>query len=284
MQRALRQPDLITPETNLTHWLRGRWRAASGAGQMIKALRVSMACLAVGLAVTAYRLERLPLSLSTLAAVFCITCATMLQNDWRDRYHDIKKGKSFASDHPRIFLLFLLSVWCACCLSVGVIALQNGTLALLLAAMALAGLVYSETRKIPWTPVFLTAVTSASPALLPATVAADAAPALRLFAAAALLIFGREILKDLADKPFDDGHKWTIPLAYGNRTAKWLAIVSVIGGCLVAALISPLAIAGILPAGMGAVLSRRNLSLATAKRWLDVGTALALLVLAGFPP
>jgi hypothetical protein len=284
MQRAVRQPDLIAPETTLRHRLGRRVQAAPRMGQIIKALRLSMACLAVGLAVTAFRLTRLPLSLSPLAAVFCITCATMLQNDWRDRYHDIKKGKTFASAHPRIFLLLLLSVWSACCLLVGAIALQNAGPALLLAAMAVAGLIYSETRKIPWAPIILTAITSASPAFLPATLAADASRTLPLFAAAALLVFGREILKDLADEKFDAGHKWTIPLAYGDRTAKWLAMLSVVGGCLIAAIISPLVVAGIFLAAIGVVLFWRNISPATAKSWLDTGVAVALAVLVTFPP
>jgi 4-hydroxybenzoate polyprenyltransferase len=86
--------------------------------------------------------------------------------------------------------------------------------------MALAGLLYSEVRKIPWTPISLSALTSGSPAFLPSTLRADAAEMWPLFAAASLLMFGREILKDLEDETIDQGYKWTIPVAYGERATE----------------------------------------------------------------
>ncbi len=248
------------------------------------ALRMTMACLAVGLAVSAFRLARLQLSVLALASVFCIFCAARLQNDWRDRYQDVKRGKSFAFAHAKLFLLCLLSCWAVCCLLVGAVALQNGPLALLLAAMGLAGLLYSETRKLPWVPILISAITSASPAFLPSTLEPDMDRMLPLFAAAALYIFGREILKDLEDVRFDEDYKWTIPLAYGDRIARRLAVVSVAGACISVATISSLAVAGILAAAIGLVLFCRNISLGTTMNWLDAGAALVILALVAFPP
>ena len=107
---------------------------------------------------------------------------------------------------------------------------------------------------------------------------------LPLFGAAALLVFGREILKDVEDEEIDGGYKWTIPLAYGNRAARmarhvvhrwrmrrrrnhfsfppWRVLCSRVlalcwsGGTL-------------LPPPM---------------KWLDAGAALVIIALAAFPP
>lgn len=243
-----------------------------------------MACLAVGLTVAAFRLAKLEPPVIALAAVFCIACAARLQNDWRDRFHDRKKGKTLASAHPWAFVLGVLASWSVCCLLVAVIAVQSATLALVLAALALAGMIYSETRAVPWLPISLSAAASAAPALLPSALQGGTVQMLPLFGAAALLVFGREILKDIEDEGVDGGYKWTIPLAYGNRTAKWLVVASVAGGCAVAAIISPLAIAGVALAVTGIVLVWRNAAPAATMRWLDAGAALVIIALAVFPP
>ena len=246
-------------------------------------LRTSMACLAVGLAASAFRLAKLPIPLSILAPVFFIFCAARLQNDWRDRYQDRKRGKTFASSHQRLFLLCLLSCWAVCCSLIVIVALHNVLSGLLLAAMALAGLLYSETREIPWLPISISAIASASPAFLPSTLEPNAERMLPLFAAAALLIFGREILKDLEDKRFDGDYKWTIPLAYGDQAAKRLAIASIAGACVAVATISPLAIGGVLVAGIGLTLFYRDTSPAATMNWLDMGAALVIATLVTFP-
>ena len=247
-------------------------------------LRTSMACLAVGLAASAFRLAKLQISLSILASVFFIFCAARLQNDWRDRYQDRKRGKTFASSHQRIFLSCLLACWAVCCLLIVIVASRSATSALLLSAMALAVLLYSETRKIPWLPISLFTITCASPAFLPSTLESNTERMLPLFAAAALFIFGREILTDLRDKEFDRTYKWTIPVAYGDRAAKWLAIISIAGACIAVATISPLVIAGILVAGMGLTLFCRDTSPTRTTNWLDGGAALVVAALVTFPP
>jgi len=250
---------------------------------MRHALRLSMACLAVGLTVAAFRLAKLAPPLAILAAVFCIFCAARLQNDWRDRFHDIKKGKTLASAHPRLFLLGVVASWGVCCMLVAAIAVQSAASALALAAIILAGVAYSETRGVPWLPICLSAGASAAPAFLPSA-QGGIAPMLPLFGAAALLVFGREILKDMEDEEFDGGYKWTIPLAYGNQAARRLAISSIAGGCVVVATISPLAVAGVVLAAGGILLVWRNASPAVAMKWLDTGAALVIAALAAFPP
>ncbi|MBN9511047.1 MAG: UbiA family prenyltransferase [Alphaproteobacteria bacterium] len=248
------------------------------------ALRGSMAYLAVGLAVSAFRITKVPLSFSALAAVFCVFCVARLQNDWRDRHHDIGKGKLLATERPVLFLTGLLAAWMVCGALIAATATHHLQTALLLCAMALAALLYSETRRLQWVPISLSALTSASPVFLPATVEPGAQWMLPLFAAAALLIFGREILKDLEDRRIDGGYKWTIPLAYGDRTAKWLVIASVAGAAVAAAAISPFGIAGVCVVGIGLLLFSRDTSPAMAMHWLDAGAALVIGALVMFPP
>jgi 4-hydroxybenzoate polyprenyltransferase len=247
-------------------------------------LRTSMACLAVGLAASAFRVAELQISLPMLASVFFIFCVARLQNDWRDRHQDMKRGKILASSHKKIFLLCLSSCWAACCLLIVIAAFRNAASGLLLSAMALAVLLYSETRKIPWLPISLFAITSASPAFLPSTLESNAERMLPLFAAAALFIFGREILTDLRDKEFDKNYKWTIPVAYGERAAKRLAIMSIVGAFIAVVTISSLVIVGVLVAGAGLILFYRNTSPATTTNWLDGGAALVIAALVAFPP
>jgi 4-hydroxybenzoate polyprenyltransferase len=247
---------------------------------VIHALRLAMGCLAaIALAMSAFRLTEHKPSLLVLAALFCIVGATRLQNDWRDRYHDIGKGKALACSRPRLFAGCVLGLWALCCVLIGVVALQSGMTALLLGAMGLIGLVYSEARRIPWAPILLCSITAASPAFLPATLDQGLNRTLPLFVAAALLIFGREILKDFEDKKIDENYKWTIPLAYGERTAKWLVGMSVSGACIVVATITPWAIAGTVIMAAGLVLLRRDVSPQRAANWVDVGAAFAVAAL-----
>lgn len=251
----------------------------------MQAMRLSMACLGVGLAAAAFRITALPLSAWALAAVFSICCAARLQNDWRDRYHDLKKQKTFACDHPLRQVLLVIFAWSVCCGLVGQIAVHNRATAILLAAMIMAGLLYSETRRIPWIPICLSALASASPAFLPSTFAPGSGRTLLpLFAAAALLIFGREILKDLEDQQVDGGYKWTIPLAFGAKSASWLAVASVAVGCAVIATVSHLTFAGIAAVAVGIVVFCRNHSPTVTMKWLDAGAALVLGSLVALPP
>lgn len=246
-------------------------------------LRTTMACLAVGLAATALRIAGQPVSALTLAAVFLIFCAARMQNDWRDRRQDIKKGKTFAARRPRLFASLLLANWAACGALIGLEALRSVPLALLLAAMVVAGLVYSETRRVPWMPISISVITSASPAFIPSTLVPGAKPMLPLFAAAALFILGRELLKDLDDRPIDGGYKWTIPVAYGERTAKWVAVLSLAGACVACAAISPLTLLGIVVAAVGVTLIGLDGSRSATLDWLDAGAALVILALLVFP-
>lgn len=203
--------------------------------------RVFMACLAVALAATAFRIAGVALPPVVVPAVFAIACVARLQNDWRDRRHDRRKGRHAAWARPGAFLACLLGVWAVCCALIAVAAVQNLWLGALLAAMALAALLYSEIRRIPWAPLATAAVTSAAPAVLPVALHAGDSRPFVLAAAAGLLIAAREILKDIEDCRIDPGYKWTVPVALGETAGRRLACAGVMAGGALAVVVAPLA-------------------------------------------
>ncbi|WP_048863408.1 hypothetical protein, partial [Acidisphaera rubrifaciens] len=56
--------------------------------------RAFMACLAAALAVAAFRVAGVALPPVVVPAVFALACVARLQNDWRDRRHDRRKGRN----------------------------------------------------------------------------------------------------------------------------------------------------------------------------------------------
>lgn len=248
----------------------------------IKSLRLSVCVLASFLAITGFVLAGTGISWVAVAAVFFIASATMLQNDWRDRFHDIRKGKVLAYQHAGKFLALLSMFWLV---SGGLIALasvHDTSIGIALAILAVAGVVYSETRMIPFVPIALVSLVSASPAALPLAAGANSEKLWLLFLSATLVVFAREITKDLDDKQIDGGYKWTIPLAFGKQRSRILAAVIIVAGFVAAAKVSLL----ILPAASLAVIASvalvRGMEPSTSRKYLDAGMALVILTLITF--
>lgn len=241
----------------------------------LKSLRLPICLLAGLLTVAGFRLGDVQMSWLLVMAVVLISCSTMLQNDWRDRYHDIYKGKVLALQHPRAFLALLLAFWVVVCGLIVVVAVGNSNVGGALAILALAGLIYSETRRIPMVPVTLVALTSGSPALLPIMAGADASRIWLLFLSATLVIFGREITKDIDDHCIDGGYKWTIPLALGNKWAKAISVAAIVFGLAVAVQISM----AVLPVSLLSLVGVIMLQPRITKIIIDVGVALSILIL-----
>jgi 4-hydroxybenzoate polyprenyltransferase len=108
-----------------------------------------MCLLAALLTVAAFHLADLPTSWLVVATIFFIACSSMLQNDWRDRYHDDQKGKDIALRYPRKFLSLVSIFWIIVGGCIVLSFMQNFHTGLALVAIALIGLIYSEVRKIP---------------------------------------------------------------------------------------------------------------------------------------
>ncbi len=251
-------------------------------GAWVKSLRLSVCFLASLLTVTGFRVAGLATPWAAVAAVFFITCATMLQNDWRDKYHDSRKGKTLALQQQGAFLVWLLVFWAVCGGLIIVAAVHNAGVGIALAILALVGIAYSETRRIPLVPVTLVSLASASPVALPLFSGANPERFWLLFLSVSLVIFAREITKDLEDMHIDGDYKWTLPLALGDQRSRIIAAVAVVAGFLALANMS----LTILPAAslmfVGAILLVRGARPRTSRKWLDVGMAFTILTLIAF--
>jgi len=145
--------------------------------------------------------------------------------------------------------------------------------------MALLGLIYSEFRKIPLTPIMLVAFTSASPVLLALGTNVDKNNTIILiFLSSAFIIFGREITKDLDDKQIDIEYKWTIPLAIGDKKSRTIAASTILIGLVIIAKISLITWPALLIATMGAILLIRGSRPRITRIYLNIGMALMILI------
>ena len=243
----------------------------------IKSLRLPICFLAGLLAVASFRIANMNVPWIEVIAVFFVACAIMLQNDWRDRRHDGHKGKTLAIQHQEAFLALLLTFWTVSCGLILVAITRDSNIGIALVTMAFVGLIYSEVRRIPLAPIILVALTSGSPALLPIVAGAHEGNAWLVFLSATLIIFGREIIKDIDDERIDNGYKWTIPLVLGSKRARGIAAVAIVIGLAVAVRVSLMILPASLLAMVGVVLLIRGSHPSASRIYLDVGAALTVL-------
>jgi len=189
----------------------------------INALRPTTSMMAgilsiIGFSVTAWHPN------AWLIAIFVTigTCATMVHNDWRDRYHDIKKNKDFALNAGAWFLFYDIMLWAVAIGMIPVLGRNEPVFIAIALTIVVAGLLYSETRLIPILPQLIVAITSATPVLF-GVLNAPCQRGWSLFWATTLLIYASEILMDINDCGHDRGYKWTLPLAIGHRRSKFIA-------------------------------------------------------------
>jgi 4-hydroxybenzoate polyprenyltransferase len=137
--------------------------------EWIKALRLPAVLLAGLLTLASFKISGLLLSEAILPAltVILVASAYMVQNDWRDRFHDVKKGKTLAFSQSNKFLLFVVIIWTLALVSIVLTWRQDDRFGVFLVSIFLLGLVHPETRRIALVPITLTAVISASSALFP---------------------------------------------------------------------------------------------------------------------
>lgn len=245
----------------------------------VKSLRLSVCVLESFLAATGFVLAGMRVSRVATAVVFLGMVANMLQNDWRDRFHDIRKGKTLAYERPRAFLALLTAVWVVDAGLIILASASNAKLGITLATLGAAGMVYSETRRIPVAPIAIVSLVSAGPVILPLADGASSEKLLPLFMSTILVIFAREVAKDIDDEGIDRGYKWTIPLALGGRRSRALAAAAIVLGSAVAAKVSLAVLPGAAIMVAAAVALARGAKPHTVRRCLDAGMALAILAL-----
>ena len=244
----------------------------------IKPLRLQVGCLASLLTVAGLRVAGITSTMWILpTTVFAITCATMVQNDWRDRFHDVEKGKDLAFRYAKGFLALTIFAWATAIALTAVMWLMDGRLAVLAVLVIIVGMTYSEARQIAGASTLLVAVTSASPALFPVFIEKGSLGTWLLFLSAALVILGREVTKDIDDMNIDAGYKKTIPLLVGESRARVSAATAGVLALIVAAGISPAILLGLpLVLGAGNELLRGGKP-KTARLYLDAALVLVTL-------
>lgn len=248
----------------------------------LKLLRPTTALLAAIFTIAAFRVTHQPVPWIVVITIMALTSTAMLTNDWRDRHHDLLKGKILPVRYPEKFLLLLLCAWSISGTLVGLSFLINGTgMGLMLTIIALACLMYSETRKIVLLPCTFVALVAASPTLLPVTLGAPVSDILPLFLFAFFVVFGREILKDIEDMRIDRGYKWTFPIAIGRFWSGIIAIVAIGVGLVFAARTSLLTIPGIGVALLQIIVLSRagEYKPKISRSTLDIGLAIIMFAL-----
>jgi 4-hydroxybenzoate polyprenyltransferase len=158
-------------------------------------------------------------STALMVLAFClVTGNIMIFNDIMDREHDKLKGKDFCSKHPRFaFYIFIL-----CCVKITVllkiIAGADVLVSFFIALVWLTGLLYSFrfVRMLCLKQTVMVALCSASPILCGAIHARRAPASVYLvFFSFVILVFARELVKDILDSAIDEGYKKTLPTQMG---------------------------------------------------------------------
>lgn len=190
-------------------------------------LAVAMSVLVVAFG---YALAKQHLNILILLFVWFVVSATMVTNDYVDRHHDARQGKTFALDQSVKFLWFAVGLWVATAAIIGVITIHNfysGCLALII---ALLGLFYKFSYKTLFLPETIVALEYVLITLFPVLDGGVydwySAPVI------GLLLLARENVKNVDDAVFDRGYKSTIASWYGTQTAV------IVSRCLIAAAVT----------------------------------------------
>lgn len=176
---------------------------------IIDSLRLSMTILAALLVHAGFAISHQPTNWWLVIVVFWITGMTMLQNDYFDRAHDLKKGKNFVFNNHVAVRNTLGIVWSVLILISIVFLFQSFGQGLILLFCIFVGIFYSFSRKVLLLPALLVSITSSSPTLF-AFVSTKSPDCILLFLSVFLVILGREIIKDVEDESIDAGYKKTI--------------------------------------------------------------------------
>lgn len=246
----------------------------------IKALRLPICVLAGFLTIVGFKITNHYICHWWLPAltVLTIACSTMTWNDYRDREQDLLKGKDFVYKNSGSFLVFAILLWCLSIIITVVLMLIKIQFGLLALGMIIMGFMYSERwiRKICYLPNATVALTSASPLMFPATIGKYNYPELWIiFIIVILVIYAREICKDLDDIKTDILYKWTLPQSIGREMSiKVICLLLTISTFLLL-LIGISVSAGILIGAIIFVIVNKQRALASNKviRWaIDIGT------------
>ena len=244
---------------------------------LLKIVRIPECLMVVLLGLISFKHTSFPIHSLSLLTLFFVVASTMLQNGWRDRFHDIGKGKSLAYENQSLLLFWLITFWIICVILIGTLYMQNPVTGYLFIVMAFVGAIYSEARKIPFLSVILVTLAVTSSLFIPVTLGASLADMYMLLIAVALIMFGRETLHDIADTKADFGYKKTVPILLGDKFARIICAFSLIIGSLFAITISTISILGSLLVLWGMMNIFMDVDLKSVRRKVDIGLVLLTL-------
>lgn len=187
-------------------------------------------------------LEGIPCTL----VVFIIYSATIVWNDYWDREIDVRKGRTLAHNNPKKFFAYCIAWWLATAFSICWLWFIWGAFSGFVALwLSLIGILYTPAQKNALTKNGSVAIWSSSLLLFSIARGYLSTPALwSLFAAAGLVNYGREVLKDNEDIECDGIAKGTLTKLLGEQNAILFAGCSISAGTGIA--IATLGLAGFL--------------------------------------
>ncbi len=254
--------------------------------QWLKALRLPMCLIVVALVAVVFKEGQGYIPWNLAIGCGCIFTTAMLQNDWRDRFHDRKKNKNFVLDNLTEFLFLVVVAWIIVfgfAVSAFYQGFYPGVIFVLLIGISF---LYSEARKIPMAPSVLVALAPTLLVLLPYwELRGEMRPVFYFFALATfLVILGREVMRDIDDALIDQGYKWTLPIKLGVQKAKLVAIGFIMTGSIVACISFSMTsrnfpIAGVLVILAGLSFFGLGMPSKAARGWIDAGMAVSLLTM-----
>jgi 4-hydroxybenzoate polyprenyltransferase len=195
----------------------------------IESLRLSVTIFAGLLVHVGFKIAHSPTDWVLVIEVFFIASFAMIQNDYVDRTHDLKKGKRLAYDNPKLFRIILISGWFLITITALTLLIEY---CLFLMPGIIVSMLYSYSRKVPYLQTSCVAFASATPLIMPLNHGIPwpiPVQNLFIFISVLLAIFGREIIKDIEDAEIDVGWKFT-PLSLKRQSKEEMMMLA--GTCI----------------------------------------------------
>lgn len=156
-----------------------------------------------------------------------IVSYVMAQNDLDDYETDLLKGKDFVKNNKLAFSQFVLILRLIALFFAVSLVFANVNFALLALFHLFVGAYYSKTRHLPIINNLAVAITAASSSIFPLMVGHFSKTSLAITISVFLIIFAREIIKDIEDLGHDL-NKITIPILLEKHTSIVIASVLII--------------------------------------------------------
>jgi 4-hydroxybenzoate polyprenyltransferase len=165
-----------------------------------------------------------------MIAISLVTASIMTWNDYIDRVHDSKKGKTYARDNPRYFVHYLLGLVSGVIVTLACAFALDVWTGLFCCATWIVGMAYSFMTKWYLLQNLVVACCSGAPILIGMVFKRtfDVRPSL-LFGACVFVVLAREIHKDMEDATIDRGYKNTVPVIRGHSIATLWAYLLAFG-------------------------------------------------------